>query len=232
MIIIPDIHGRSFWHDAVEAESTEEIIFLGDYTDPYPHEGIAPEKGLETLTDVLRLKADHPERTTLLLGNHDLSYISSHLPQCRHDHRNHDTIRQILLDNLDQFDIAHEIQVADRHIIFTHAGILPQWLKANEPVLGPIPPGHECTALNQHFHDGTLYPALGNLSWYRGGTDETGSCVWADINEHIRSNTHLSGYYQIFGHTQMKEPLIETHFASLDCRQTFRLDDLLIRWGH
>ena len=48
MIIIPDIHGRSFWKDAVKGRENEKIIFLGDYTDPYSYEGIEFWEGLQS----------------------------------------------------------------------------------------------------------------------------------------------------------------------------------------
>lgn len=38
--VIPDIHGRDFWHDIKKIEDYEKIIFLGDYVDPYPHKKI------------------------------------------------------------------------------------------------------------------------------------------------------------------------------------------------
>lgn len=44
-IMFPDLHGRDFWKKAL-ANSCEwtanRLIFLGDYFDPYPSEGIAP----------------------------------------------------------------------------------------------------------------------------------------------------------------------------------------------
>ena len=41
MIIIPDIHGRTFWKQAIQGKETEDIVFLGDYLDPYSDEGIS-----------------------------------------------------------------------------------------------------------------------------------------------------------------------------------------------
>ena len=38
IIIIPDVHGRTFWREAIEKYRNKEntqIIFLGDYLDPY-----------------------------------------------------------------------------------------------------------------------------------------------------------------------------------------------------
>ena len=44
MIIIPDVHGRTFWRQAVnEYLGKEHILFLGDYLDPYAYEGIDGE---------------------------------------------------------------------------------------------------------------------------------------------------------------------------------------------
>ena len=40
LVIIPDVHGRPFWREAVRLRPEEEFIFLGDYLDPYPDEGI------------------------------------------------------------------------------------------------------------------------------------------------------------------------------------------------
>ena len=43
MIVIPDVHGRTFWRQAVnEYLGKEHILFLGDYLDPYTYEGITP----------------------------------------------------------------------------------------------------------------------------------------------------------------------------------------------
>ena len=38
IIVLPDIHGRKFWMDVMDNNC--DIVFLGDYLDPYQHEGI------------------------------------------------------------------------------------------------------------------------------------------------------------------------------------------------
>ena len=42
ILILPDIHGRPFWKDAVEKhfDECDKIVFLGDYLDAYPNEEI------------------------------------------------------------------------------------------------------------------------------------------------------------------------------------------------
>lgn len=226
MIIIPDIHGRAFWQKAVEGREAEKIIFLGDYTDPYPYECIDYWEGLHSLRRVIEFKKRYSDNVVLLLGNHDLSYISNHLPKCRHDYENHDEIKSLIEDNLCLFDIAHEETVRERRIVFSHAGIHPDWLKNHEMTLGKIECGDEVKHLNRLFHDGLLYEALGDVSWHRGGTSKIGSCVWADLNEFIHFKPkHLPGCFQVVGHSQRSEPKITEHIACLDCRSAFTLDD-------
>jgi len=52
------------------------------------------------------------------------------------------------------------------------------------------------------------------------------SPVWADIKDWSDDAFELSEIYQIFGHSQQESgPVIGEHFACLDCRKAFRLDD-------
>ena len=39
IIVVPDVHGRTAWKNVIPYANKEgyEIIFLGDYHDPYPH---------------------------------------------------------------------------------------------------------------------------------------------------------------------------------------------------
>ena len=233
MIIIPDIHGRNFWKETVKEIKDEEIIFLGDYVDPYfLFEDVEPQEGLSTLSEVIAFKKAHPNNVTLLLGNHDLSYVSDYIVKCRHDDKNHDKIRKLILNNMDLFNIAHEKRIENKTYLFSHAGIIPIWLEQNEFAIGKIKAGHEAEELNKLFHSGNLYQALGDISAYRGGNQESGSCIWADIDEHFDyvQSPNAKIYfdvYQIFGHSLQLSgrPIITEYFACLDCRHAFRLND-------
>ena len=45
VLIMPDVHGRDFWWEGIEKRKPGELcIWLGDYTDPYPHEFIKHDK--------------------------------------------------------------------------------------------------------------------------------------------------------------------------------------------
>ena len=75
ILILPDIHGRTFWKDAVEHEQFATIIFLGDYLDPYPSEGINDEQALANFMEIIDYGMSH-DNVVLLLGNHDMHYYS------------------------------------------------------------------------------------------------------------------------------------------------------------
>ena len=78
LLIIPDVHGRKFWKEALETGSYEKVIFLGDYADPYEEEGITEEEAIDNFKDIIAYKQQNPRRVVLLLGNHDLHYYSDY----------------------------------------------------------------------------------------------------------------------------------------------------------
>lgn len=97
--------------------------------------------------------------------------------------------------------------------LFSHSGVLPTWLETNGLSLEDL----ENLPLE--------HPALMQVSPYRGGWNEAGSCVWGDVREYAASK-HIPGIYQIFGHTQLAEnAVIEPDWADLDCRKAFVLYD-------
>jgi hypothetical protein len=77
---------------------------------------------------------------------------------------------------------------------------------------------------------------LGDISHYRWGEAQFGSCEWADIREHIDMQESLKqkdfipigedGIYQVFGHSQLQKPIITDKWAGLDCRKGFIVDTL------
>lgn len=111
---------------------------------------------------------------------------------------------------LKQLDLKLTYRVGN--YLFSHSGVLPSWLEANRFTLEDlesIPFDHQ---------------ALMQVSPYRGGWCETGSCVWGDVREYA-TKEHIPNIYQIFGHTQLVEdPLIEKDWACLDCRKAFVVD--------
>ncbi len=204
LVIIPDVHGRTFWEEAVEKNPMADFIFLGDYLDPYDDEGIPQERAYKGLLEIIAYKKARPDSVTLLLGNHDMHYLFSFLKGSRFDEdqaqRNADTFRQ----NIGLFQMAYEMQVNGRRYLFSHAGVGRMWIDLYAPALEP----DEITAdwLNLCMKSDDFYEALGHVSWARGGFLEFGSMIWADLSEQKVVENQLPAV-QIFGHTWVGRPI-------------------------
>lgn len=232
MIIIPDLHGRDFWVKPVQDNlGKEHVIFLGDYLDPYEHEGVSIGEAFSRFEDIIALKKGNPDGVTLLLGNHDLHYLDGNLQGSRYDYLHGVRNKKAILENLDLFQMAYQTEVAGRTHLFTHAGVLWGWLVANSHLLGGILPEEVCVKLNGFLQDRESWPrffsALGDVPAARWGRSEYGSPIWSDVEEWAEDDRYeIPGVYQIFGHSQQEtDPVIGEHFACLDCRRAFHLTD-------
>lgn len=225
MIIIPDVHGRVFWKEIVK-NSEDKIIFLGDYVDPYPGENISLTGALDNLSEIIDYKKSNPSKVILLLGNHDFMYMDSEHNKysCRHDFENEPKITKLLMNNRDLFQMNYSIEVKNKLYIFSHAGILKPWIEKYKNLFGNFP--ESIDKINELYKkwDPEFISSLLEISYYRGGWSDFGSMIWSDVREH--SVSCEENVYQIFGHTQLKDkPIIEKHFADLDCRRPFFFDE-------
>lgn len=238
ILIIPDIHGRNFWekpiNDVINRKLTiDKIIFLGDYFDPYPMEGISEDVALMNWINLKNKVKNNisPTKYVFLIGNHDAQYISDVFCNIsggsRYSFNNSNTIKGIFQDNADLFQVAHEETVNGKKILFTHAGITDLWVDRHKGLLN-----NTCDAyhIRELIHSKRGWKALAECSFFRGGNCLTGSPLWSDINEHFNLTTNqplkINGYdYQIFGHTKQKQPIINDVFAMLDCQKPFVMDD-------
>ena len=208
ILIIPDIHGRDFWIEpckqAIEENTVDKIVFLGDYHDPYPYE-VSKDTSRHRLRDELVpfVKANR-DKVVCLFGNHDGNYLVGDMAD-----RTDLFHRKEIEGYLKQLDLKLIYRVDN--YLFSHAGVLPKWLE-------------EC---NLTLEDLETLPfdseALMHVSPYRGGWKEVGSCVWGDVREYDASE-HIPDLIQVFGHTQLQKQVIKKDWACLDCRQTFTLD--------
>lgn len=223
LIIIPDIHGRSFWRDAVERHPDGRFIFLGDYLDPYENEGVTTEEAFQGLEDIVRFKEENPDRVTLLWGNHDLHYLYPELLGSRYDFDNAERNGHFFQDHQTLFEIAHETEAAGRRFLFSHAGVGMGWLRHNFP--GLKAEEVNATLLNDLVGYPAFMSALEDVSMYRCGDHAFGSMIWADAKEQGHEENRLPGVVQVFGHTQLRRPFnFENRIYCLDCRKSFRLD--------
>ena len=223
ILIIPDVHGRSFWREPVTSEEFDHIVFLGDYLDPYPQEGITQRQAFENFKEIVELKQSAPKQVTLLLGNHDMHYYSQHYcrlaPKVRYNSSHAWKYKQFFTEHRSLFSLAYEINANDRRYLFTHAGITKEWYDLHHTLIG------DCTAHNLQslLRAPNGYEVLAEMGAERGGHDKWGSMIWADVAE-MELTEPLPGIYQIFGHTLDSDPIITNDWVCLDCAQAFVLD--------
>ena len=223
LIIIGDVHGRTFWRDAVQRNPCGKFIFLGDYLDPYPKEEMSDKDAFQGLEDIINFKKEHPDMVTLLWGNHDLHYLYPEYMGSRYDFDHAERNAHLFWDNQSLFQMAYDVRVGDKKYLFSHAGVGRMWVLSHFPNLAD----EDITAnlLNDLVGYHEFMSALGDVSRYRGGKKEYGSMIWADPRELIEEENRLSGVIQVFGHTQLDMPInYEDWLYCLDCRQAFFLN--------
>lgn len=210
ILTIGDIHGENWWKDIADISqllnSTSKIpfydkyIFLGDYTDSYE---LSTTIILHNLKEIIKFKTMYPDHVILLIGNHDLFYItmdfthgsSGNRPEVMHDFYN------IFKPNRKLFKLAYEIDTNNHKYLWTHAGVHQGWHnhRYSKFVL------NENKNLAWNLND--LYQrnaeCIFDVGRKRGGYQDVGSPFWLDLE--YGSKKPLKGYHQIVGHTQTKE---------------------------
>ena len=227
ILIIPDIHGRNFWKKAVEEnmDKVDRIIFLGDYLDPYPWEGITRKEAIRNFQEIIDFKSENRDKVVLFVGNHDLAYIDkkNYIVRSRYDSSNARHIEEMFRSHRSFFQLAHEELIGDKRYLFTHAGLQIGWYKKHEKLIGEL----TVNGMNHLLGIPSGIKALCEASWSRGGWDQFGSIVWNDVTDcgsHV--NDELPWDRQVFGHSQQEEhPIITDTHVCLDCRKAFILND-------
>lgn len=227
-ILIPDIHGRKFWEDALPyIEQGVHTVFMGDYLDVYPHEFINPNDAIENFKKILEIAKTH-DNMEMLFGNHDTAYaMDRYICDCRTDYENFTEIRGLFKDNYNLFKLCTKVTAGDKTFMVSHAGIHPFWLKQykvqfeklseklgvkfehidtflNDTLLKPFGKDFDSNKSEENREAYLLaVTILSACSEFRGGYSDAGSLLWADIHEfhpHILKLDRFK-YEQIVGHT-------------------------------
>ena len=237
LLVIPDVHGRTFWKDAVEKYTNEcdKIIFIGDYVDPYKDEGITRKESMAVFDEIINFRLNNPDKVVLLIGNHDAHYMIPHFVRStRYDSSNAYHLKEMYRSHGSIFKLAHEETVGDKKVLFTHAGLMNSWVERNKNIIGDVTVDN----LNHLIDIPGGVTALSDISKYRTWLGyDSGSIIWSDIREKIDidvvneklitlDDSIVKGYdYQIFGHTLMEKEMINDNWACLDCKKAFILND-------
>lgn len=216
ILILPDIHGRDFWVKPTAFDRFRHIVFLGDYLDPYWHESITAEMALSNFNEIIKLKKQFPNLVTLLIGNHDAHYWWQQGEGPRYILDYDELIHATFQHNRDLFQLVYTQEIGGKKFIFSHAGIMKEWMHDNGIDDMPV---EELNALLDKPNIGILE----QVSEYRGGYDPYPSPIWADMWD-FNGSEPIPDTYQIFGHSQRDEPSIMKDWACLDCRKPFVLN--------
>lgn len=226
-IIFPDIHGRDFWKRILDGSCGWDApfyIFLGDYFDPYPSEGITPGKAIRNWYEFNLALKDHADKEIIfLMGNHDAHYVNETFSQytrgSRYSHRYCGKIRQ-LLERVN-LRIAYDLCLGGQSILFTHAGVISPWYKEHQRLIGTLTADN----LNKLMLSEQGWNALSDVSFYRGGGQPYGSPLWVDSDEFTVENLKGIDYdWQIVGHNQLDDDeAILGNVIDLDCHHPFAL---------
>ena len=214
ILIVPDIHGRSFWHRAEElVNDVDKIVFLGDYLDPYGYEGITFDMALEEFEKILEFKDKYNDKVVLLIGNHDCHYISTSFMDCsRLNYLKRQDIHELYMKHIDKFNLVWEYD----KWLFSHAGVHQEWMELCQFTIDDLKDFKTFREEN--------FPSLACLSFYRGGWNTVGSCVWADLRESLKHEL-LPEFHHIVGHTQLEaNPYRDKNITCVDVRRCFILD--------
>ena len=232
-------------------DEVDRIVFLGDYLDPYPSEGIEtdPSKIVQNLKEIIELKLNHMEKVVLLKGNHDQHYASKRFRKLaagtRMDKLHWDEYHGIFTKNRELFKIVHLEEIKGIPYLFSHAGVTIHWLnKVNlfvwhladdEISLADQEIVDKINALDNRGNGQNMLSIIGSSrSWY--SVEKSGSVLWAGIDEHsipeAPDKYGLNLVFQVFGHTRLKDncdKLELSNLAMIDSRQCFIIDDIIDR---
>ena len=214
ILVVPDIHGRDFWKEPCN-NWKEDIVFLGDYHDPYGHSMGEPdaEESLINLRELVEFVSKAFNNIHFLLGNHDCSSYTGRF-KCRYDYRHSEEVLELIkkLNPQISYELWYDTEEGYNKYLFTHAGVTKNWLDYHKlKDVGTL----TMNDLN----------ILEEVPFSRGGESYYGSPIWNSL-EDFQDEEHLPEYYQIFGHTWggRTEPVITDTYAMLDCGKAFVLD--------
>lgn len=208
LLIVPDQHLRSFWRPILNSDLP--VCFLGDYIDPYQHEGITYDSGIQEFKDIIEFAKQEPDRVTLLLGNHDCAYCGMSDTLARFDYQHSEEIYAMFKENEQLFRLA--FRWGD--CLLTHAGVSRKWLSQNKLEENPdtiVDLLNSYINFNDHWikNPDWFYAKyngpIGDVGRSRGGTAPIGSPIWCDLSEIFYSPAFEDSLQMVIGHTQLQK---------------------------
>ncbi|MBP5467830.1 MAG: metallophosphoesterase [Candidatus Riflebacteria bacterium] len=216
--VVPDVHGKSFWKEVKEKIDTlDEVVFIGDYLDSYTFKGLLNRDiELNNFLEIINFKKEYPDKVILLLGNHDIGYLLR-LGCSRQVHGEmFDIYQNHFEENISLFQMTEYIQLNNKKIFFSHAGILSKWAELISQKLDLDVDSLKSAILDglfnnliQKYNEPEYIVFLRWALWLvgpaRGGFEGScGSIVWADSTEwEGEENFFGKDIEQVIGHNRL-----------------------------
>lgn len=131
VLFIPDVHQtyEGLEYAKKHVDEVDKIVFGGDYVDNWESENwwTTNQNPLKVIDAILEFKEAHKDKVELLIGNHDVSYMTpcedgTHVSG--HQWIHHAEIRNHLLKNSIEFKVGVELD----GWVFSHAGFSSKWM--------------------------------------------------------------------------------------------------------
>ena len=201
ILFVGDIHTKDWIIDKVDEllntdKEIDKAVFIGDYLDEF---GATYNDNINILNKVINVKNKNKDKVTLLIGNHELSYLG--FPCSGHIYN--ENINDLLKQNLDLFDLIYE----EDNFIVSHGGLTKNWIELlineyNQNSIDDI-----IKLLNIKFHDKceSLFNYLSMASFTSGSNSSIASLLWSRPKDHLYNSIKYKT--QIVGHTPTNEPI-------------------------
>jgi 3',5'-cyclic AMP phosphodiesterase CpdA len=205
LIAIGDLHGRDVWKQ-IDPDQYDHIIFLGDYTDSFV---MSDASILRNLLAIIDFQERHPDKVTLLLGNHDIQYAYFPANRCSGFRlAMQPDLTDLFRTYRKQFCVASQTD----NYLFTHAGLTNRWWvwaqRQSKRLSGwaDLPLAMQLNRLLASAERDLLF----SVGRARGGV-QLGGPLWADQRETLADP--LSGWHQVVGHTPQESGIYTVDFG-------------------
>lgn len=206
-IAIGDIHGIKVWEKIVDREKGSRVVFIGDYFDSFH---VPATEQIENFKKIVKFKLANEDRVTMLVGNHELHYLTTvHERYSGYQRERAVEIGRLLMPLIKDRTIV-VCHKEGKHL-FSHAGFTTVWCedykldpkaedfvqKVNDMFL-EMP---EAFCFNKYDRSGFGESPLQGPLWVR--PDSLGSC-------------RIKGITQVVGHSHMDHITYENGSIFID----------------
>lgn len=194
-IFVPDLHLKAqlilpIFEELIQSRDIKNVVFMGDYTDAHGQKDnlVLYVSDLLYLTNFVQKLKDDGIDVTMLLGNHDVHYLSE-IPSSDYNYTK-DTLGFLNIQGL-LYDLQLQpTHLVGKNILVSHAGYNRDFMP-EETLFEVLTPSHPHPELK------LWTVAVGQL---RGGLLPVGNFLWCDKEEMINYPNFFCKK-QVVGHT-------------------------------